>query len=208
VGKLGSILSILKPFAPRMSESFELRDLSLAGISAAKCSVRATLDSLERFCTGALAMLLVVSGDGTDRSSRHAAPSPLTNSNRRKPSRSASTETHHGPTGDQPRSSEAGVGKSPIGRQHCRGGSMGSDHGSAHDDREPISEVPWQRPRNKVCSVATHAQTAAPVIAQSTKPIVIVATISLSLAANATTHPTNIDAMRCPIAIPSVAKNT
>jgi hypothetical protein len=39
--------------------------------------------------------------------------------------------------------------KSPMGRQNCGGGSMGSDHGSAHDDREPISEVPWQRSEKK-----------------------------------------------------------
>ena len=62
--------------------------------------------------------------------------------------------------------------------------------------------------RMKACPVDTHTKAAAPVIAERTRPSIMVATISLPLAAIATTHPTNIDAITCPIAIPSVAKNT
>jgi hypothetical protein len=51
--------------------------------------------------------------------------------------------------------------------------------------------------------LAANRNTEATVIAQRTRPSVIVATISLPLASHATTHPTNIDAMTCPIAIPS-----
>jgi hypothetical protein len=59
----------------------------------------------------------------------------------------------------------------------------------------------------KACPAATHTNTAAPVIAQRTRPSVIVAIISLPFAANATTEPTNIDAMMCAIASPYVVKN-
>jgi hypothetical protein len=60
----------------------------------------------------------------------------------------------------------------------------------------------------EACPLPTHTKEAATVIAQRTRPSIVVATISLSLAANPTTHPTNNDAKTCPIAIPSVAKNT
>lgn len=56
--------------------------------------------------------------------------------------------------------------------------------------------------------LASNSNIEATTIAQRTRPSVIVATISLPFASHATTHPTNIDAMTCPIAIPSVAKNT
>lgn len=62
--------------------------------------------------------------------------------------------------------------------------------------------------RTKVFPIANNANIATIVIAQKTRISVIVATISLPLAANATAHPTNNDAMTCPIAIPYVAKKT